>query len=55
KVDGDLENPTYLRKQVELTGEPEDVEMRANKRGLMERIRNRNNLDYPTFLRVKAD
>ncbi len=55
KMDGDLENPTYLRKQVELTGEPEDVEMRANKRGLMERIRNRNNLDYPTFLRVKAD
>jgi cell division protein FtsZ len=54
-IRGDLEDPTYIRQRKELSAGHEDTAQRELKRGLLDRLRHRNNLDYPTFLRVKAD
>jgi cell division protein FtsZ len=56
KKKGDsLDIPTYQRKGIGLSESVEDRESPEEKKGFLSRFHLRSNLDYPTFLRAKAD
>jgi len=50
-----LDIPTFQRKGVEILGSEDEREARDRKRGILSRFTMKGNLDYPTFLRTKAD
>jgi cell division protein FtsZ len=50
-----LETPTFQRKGLDPHGAAERQQPRGGKRGLFGRTFAKDDLDYPTFLRVKAD
>ena len=49
-----LETPTFQRNE-ELFPELEEEEPASRKKGFLKRAFSKDNLDYPTFLRAKAD
>jgi cell division protein FtsZ len=56
KMNGEsLDTPTYQRKGKELSTCAEEGEMSLRKRSVLNRFQLKDNLDYPTFLREKAD
>jgi len=56
KMNGEsLDTPTYQRKGKELSTCTEEGEMSLRKRSVLNRFQLKDNLDYPTFLREKAD
>jgi len=57
RVKEDLEKPTYQRRHSEEAGEGvlRDTALNPGKRGIFQRVFQKDNLDYPTFLRKQAD
>jgi len=57
RVKEDLEKPTYQRRHGEEAGEGvlRDTALNPGKRGIFQRVFQKDNLDYPTFLRKQAD
>jgi len=57
RVKADLEKPTYQRRHAEEESEERLKEAGVNpgKRGIFQRVFQKDNLDYPTFLRKQAD
>jgi hypothetical protein len=51
----DLDKPTYQRRRGEEDGESalNDEGLNPGKKGILHRVFQRDNLDYPTFLRVR--
>jgi len=50
-----LDTPTFLRGGKSLSDSLEEKPCKREKRGFFDRFRIKENLEYPTFLRVKAD
>ncbi len=50
-----LDTPTFQRRGVGLSQSPGNEDSREGKRGILSKFRIKDNLDYPTFLRAKAD
>ena len=50
-----LDKPTFQRKENDLLAPPEPEEVKREKRGFLSRLGLKDDLDYPTFLRAKAD
>ena len=50
-----LDTPTFARKESELDNGLKEENEKKRKKGFLERFRLKDGLDYPTFLRVKAD
>lgn len=51
-----LETPAYQRKGVQIPSTDEDeIEINRKKKGFLSKFRLMDNLEYPTFLRMKAD
>ena len=50
-----LDTPTWQRKGVGLSGVMDQNEASERKKGILSRFSIKGNLDYPTFLRAKAD
>jgi cell division protein FtsZ len=57
RVKGDLEKPTYQRRHAEEDSEErlKEAGLNPGKRGIFQRVFQKDNLDYPTFLRKQAD
>ncbi|MBW1868954.1 MAG: cell division protein FtsZ [Deltaproteobacteria bacterium] len=56
KMNGvNLDTPTFMRKEEELSDSLEERSYKREKRGFFDKFRIKENLDYPTFLRAKAD
>ena len=57
RVKADLEKPTYQRRHAEEDSEErlKEAGLNAGKRGIFQRVFQKDNLDYPTFLRKQAD
>jgi cell division protein FtsZ len=57
RVKADLEKPTYQRRHAEEDSEEslKEVGLNPGKRGIFQRVFQKDNLDYPTFLRKQAD
>ena len=57
RVKADLEKPTYQRRHVEEESEErlKEAGLNPGKRGIFQRVFQKDNLDYPTFLRKQAD
>jgi cell division protein FtsZ len=56
KMNGvNLDTPTFMRKEEELSDSLEERSYKPEKRGFFDKFRIKENLDYPTFLRAKAD
>lgn len=50
-----LDTPTWQRKGVGLSGVMDQSEARERRKGILSRFSIKGNLEYPTFLRAKAD
>ena len=50
-----LDTPTFLREEKGLLDSFEEKPLKREKRGFFDRFRIKEDLDYPTFLRAKAD
>jgi cell division protein FtsZ len=56
KMNGEsLDTPTYQRKGKELSTRAEESEISLRRKSVLNRFQLKDNLDYPTFLREKAD
>ena len=57
RVKADLEKPTYQRRHAEEDSEErlKETGLNPGKRGIFQRVFQKDNLDYPTFLRKQAD
>ena len=57
RVKADLEKPTYQRRHAEEDSEErlKEAGLNPGKRGIFQRVFQKDNLDYPTFLRKQAD
>lgn len=56
KMNGEsLDTPTYQRKGKELSTRAEEGEISLRRKTILNRFQLKDNLDYPTFLREKAD
>jgi cell division protein FtsZ len=57
RVKADLEKPTYQRRHAEEESEEslKEAGLNPGKRGIFQRVFQKDNLDYPTFLRKQAD
>jgi cell division protein FtsZ len=56
KVNGEsLDIPTFQRKGAGHLSDGKDDEQKVGKKGILSKLGLKDNLDYPTFLRVKAD
>jgi cell division protein FtsZ len=57
RVKADLEKPTYQRRHTEEDSEEhlKEAGLNPGKRGIFQRVFQKDNLDYPTFLRKQAD
>jgi cell division protein FtsZ len=56
RVNGEcLDTPTFQRKGRDLTESPKEERPEARKRGILDRLHFKGNLDYPTYMRLKAD
>lgn len=57
RVKADLEKPTYQRRNAEEDSEErlKETGLNPGKRGIFQRVFQKDNLDYPTFLRKQAD
>jgi cell division protein FtsZ len=56
KMNGEsLDTPTYQRKGKELSTRAEEGEISLRRKSILNRFQLKDNLDYPTFLREKAD
>ena len=56
KMNGEsLDTPTYQRKGKELSTRAEEGEISLRRKSIINRFQLKDNLDYPTFLREKAD
>jgi len=56
KMNGEsLDTPTYQRKGKELSTRAEESEISLRRKSTLNRFQLKDNLDYPTFLREKAD
>ena len=57
RVKADLERPTYQRRLAEENSEKrlKEAGLNPGKRGIFQRVFQKDNLDYPTFLRKQAD
>jgi hypothetical protein len=56
RMDGEiLDIPTFQRKETGAEEPEDDGWIRPKKKGLFGRFNFKDNLDYPTFLRAKAD
>jgi len=57
RVKADLERPTYQRRLAEENSEErlKEAGLNPGKRGIFQRVFQKDNLDYPTFLRKQAD
>lgn len=54
-LDESLDIPTYQRKGAGIWSSADRAENKGMKKGFLNKFRIRENLDYPTFLRAKAD
>ena len=50
-----LDEPTFLREEKAPSDSLEERSCKREKRGFFDKFRIKENLDYPTFMRVKAD
>ncbi|MDZ7697362.1 MAG: cell division protein FtsZ [Deltaproteobacteria bacterium] len=50
-----LDRPTFQRRQEEASAPEQESFIKRGKRSLLDKLRMKDSLDYPTFLRVKAD
>ena len=56
KMNGvNLDTPTFQRRNKGLSGNPEQDQVKVDRKNMMGRLQLKDNLDYPTFLRAKAD
>ena len=56
KMNGvNLDEPTFMRQEEGLSDSLEEKFCKPEKKGFFEKFRIKESLDYPTFLRVKAD
>ncbi|UCH07440.1 MAG: cell division protein FtsZ [Deltaproteobacteria bacterium] len=57
RLKADLEKPTYQRRHAEEDSEErlKEAGLNPGKRGIFQRVFQKDNLDYPTFLRKQAD
>ena len=56
KMNGvNLDTPTFQRRDKGLSGNSEQDQVMADRKNMMGRLQLKDNLDYPTFLRAKAD
>jgi cell division protein FtsZ len=56
KMNGvNLDTPTFQRRDKGLSGNSEQDQVKVDRKNMMGRLQLKDNLDYPTFLRAKAD